>query len=96
MKTRQIGTYTTALCAKMNNKPLYVLVESYKFSRIYPLNQKEIPLTLKYKNPDLTPADEDRWADVDFTEPSYVTLLLTDLGPLDTAAVSDVLMQLYL
>jgi len=32
-----------AICAKEFKKPFYVLTESYKFSRMYPLNQKDLP-----------------------------------------------------
>lgn len=34
-------------------------------------------------------------APIDFTPPEYVTLLLTDLGVLTPAAVSDELIRLY-
>jgi len=33
----RIGTYTVALCAKSLKKPFYVVAESYKFTRLYPL-----------------------------------------------------------
>ncbi len=33
------GTYTTALCAKTLKKPLYVLSESFKFTRMFPISQ---------------------------------------------------------
>ncbi len=36
----KLGTYQIAVCAKACNKPFYVAAESYKFCRIYPLNQK--------------------------------------------------------
>lgn len=63
------------------NKPFYVLVESYKFIRLYPVSQNDIPDRLKYKNQlkekgpndDLIPL-------VDYTPPTYIDLLLTDLG----------------
>jgi translation initiation factor 2B subunit (eIF-2B alpha/beta/delta family) len=32
-----------AICAKEVKKPFYVLTESFKFSRIYPLNQVDLP-----------------------------------------------------
>lgn len=38
----KIGTYTIAICAKMLNKPVYVFCESFKFVRMYPLNQKDL------------------------------------------------------
>lgn len=74
------------------NKPFYVLAESYKFIRLFPLSQSDIPSRLKRNNK----IGEDKHPLVDYTPPSYITLLLTDLGTLTTAAVSDQLMQLYL
>lgn len=32
-----------AMCAKEMKIPFYVLAESFKFSRIYPLNQIDLP-----------------------------------------------------
>lgn len=87
----KIGTYPIALCAKAFNKPFYVAAESYKFIRQFPLYQSDIP----------QPQTQDRGESsqfyplVDYTPPSYITLLHTDLGTLTTAAVSDVLIHLY-
>ena len=39
----KIGSCSIALCAKMLNKPVYVAVESFKFVRFYPLNNRDIP-----------------------------------------------------
>ncbi|CAG2122445.1 unnamed protein product [Medioppia subpectinata] len=89
----KIGTYSVAICAKTMNKPFYVLAESYKFIRLYPLNQSDVPSRLKWKS---NRPDYEAHPLVDYTPPSYITLLLTDLGTLTTAAVSDQLMQLYL
>lgn len=36
-----------AICAKAHNKPFYVAAESYKFARLYPLNQQDLPVELK-------------------------------------------------
>jgi translation initiation factor eIF-2B subunit alpha len=36
----KLGTYQIALVAKALNKPFYVAAESYKFARLYPLNQQ--------------------------------------------------------
>jgi len=36
-----------AMCAKEMKKPFYVLTESFKFSRIYPLNQVDLPNEFK-------------------------------------------------
>lgn len=38
----RIGSLTTAICAKDMKKPFYVLAESFKFTRLYPLNQRDL------------------------------------------------------
>ncbi|XP_049285952.1 translation initiation factor eIF-2B subunit alpha isoform X2 [Anopheles funestus] len=44
----RIGTVTMAICAREMKKPFYALVESFKFCRLYPLNQRDLPN--EYKN----------------------------------------------
>lgn len=78
----KVGTYPLAICARAMNKPFYVVAESYKFTKLYPLNQCDIPA----RNND----------EIDYTPPVFITLILTDLGPLTTAAISDELMKIYL
>lgn len=39
----QIGTYQLAVMAKALNKPFYVVAESFKFVRMFPLNQDDLP-----------------------------------------------------
>lgn len=39
----QIGTFPLAVCAKTMNKPVYVVAESFKFVRDFPLNQNDVP-----------------------------------------------------
>ena len=39
----QIGTFSIAIAAKAMNKPLYVVAESFKFVRLFPLNQHDLP-----------------------------------------------------
>ncbi|CAN7982726.1 unnamed protein product [Ixodes hexagonus] len=93
----KIGTYTMSMCAKEKNTPVYVLAESFKFARMYPLNQRDLPDDQKY------PVDKrDGSVDlskehplVDYTPPAYITLLFTDLGILTPSAVSDELIKLY-
>lgn len=107
----QIGTYQLAICAKAHNKPFYVLAESYKFIRLFPLNQADIPEQLKWRNGstrsankaversnsivNMTGHDTATHPLVDYTPPTYITLLLTDLGTKTTAAVCDTLLELY-
>uniref|UniRef100_A0A1I7XB14 Translation initiation factor eIF2B subunit alpha n=1 Tax=Heterorhabditis bacteriophora TaxID=37862 RepID=A0A1I7XB14_HETBA len=43
----KIGTLNVAICAKTMNKPVYVMAESIKFVKEYPLNQADIPEEFK-------------------------------------------------
>ena len=47
----QIGTYQMAVMAKALNKPFYVVAESFKFVRMYPLNQGDLPNVEKVTTP---------------------------------------------
>ncbi|KAH9818666.1 hypothetical protein DFH28DRAFT_1080583 [Melampsora americana] len=40
-----IGSYQMAIAAKAHNKPFYALTESYKFLRLFPLSQYDVPTT---------------------------------------------------
>ena len=76
-------------------------VESYKFARMYPLTQRDIKtmcrasLTSQQPPPNLPIGVEVDSFPIDFTPPEFITLLLTDLGVLTPAAVSDELIRLY-
>lgn len=93
----RLGTYQVALCAKCLNKPFYVATESYKFSRLYPLNQYDVPSQEQFA--DIGPLFPTSSRIVnparDFTPPNLISLLFTDLGILTPAAVSDELIQMY-
>lgn len=39
----RIGSFTMGICAREMKKPFYVLAESFKFTRLYPLNQRDLP-----------------------------------------------------
>ena len=89
----KVGTYQVALVAHALGKPFYVAAESYKFARLFPLNQRDFPeeheeigfgATFKYANPSR-----------DYTPPKLISMLVTDLGILTPAAVSDELIKLY-
>ncbi|XP_071577498.1 translation initiation factor eIF2B subunit alpha isoform X2 [Temnothorax nylanderi] len=92
----KIGTYTMAICAKEVKKPFYVLTESFKFARIYPLNQVDLPDEFKYTSSTLNKNLKKEHPLVDYTPPHYISLLFTDLGILTPSAVSDELIKLYL
>ncbi|KAG0143765.1 hypothetical protein CROQUDRAFT_660855 [Cronartium quercuum f. sp. fusiforme G11] len=40
-----IGSYQMAIAAKAHHKPFYALTESYKFLRLFPLSQYDLPTT---------------------------------------------------
>ncbi|XP_028026177.1 translation initiation factor eIF-2B subunit alpha isoform X1 [Bombyx mandarina] len=94
----KIGTYSLGIAALELKKPVYVLTESFKFSRIYPLNQMDLPKEFKYLSNTLKSGKDlsKQHPLVDYTPPSYITLLFTDLGILTPSAVSDELIKLYL
>ncbi|XP_067293698.1 translation initiation factor eIF-2B subunit alpha [Pseudorasbora parva] len=93
----KIGTYQMAVCSKAHNKPFYVVAESFKFVRLYPLNQQDVPDRFKYKADILKTVDLNQEHPlIDYTPPSLITLLFTDLGVLTPSAVSDELIKLYL
>ncbi|KFK35689.1 hypothetical protein AALP_AA4G024400 [Arabis alpina] len=93
-----MGTYQIALVAHSMNKPVYVAAESYKFARLYPLDQKDLEPALRpidFGVP-VPPKVEVERSARDYTPPQYLTLLFTDLGVLTPSVVSDELIQLYL
>ncbi|KAK9131539.1 hypothetical protein Sjap_012026 [Stephania japonica] len=93
-----MGTYQIALVAHSMNKPVYVAAESYKFARLYPLDQKDMAPALRpidFGVP-VPPEVEVEKSARDYTPPQYLTLLFTDLGVLTPSVVSDELIQLYL
>ncbi|XP_019864559.1 translation initiation factor eIF-2B subunit alpha [Aethina tumida] len=93
----KVGSYTMAVCAKAMKKPFYVLTESFKFTRLFPLNQSDLPAEYKYNAESINNNDLKKIHPlVDYTPPAYITLLFTDLGILTPSAVSDELIKLYL
>ncbi|XP_068662361.1 uncharacterized protein [Aristolochia californica] len=93
-----MGTYQIALVAHSMNKPVYVAAESYKFARLYPLDQKDLAPALRpidFGVPIPSKVEVEKSAR-DYTPPQYLTLLFTDLGVLTPSVVSDELIQLYL
>uniref|UniRef100_A0A8C7D7W5 Translation initiation factor eIF2B subunit alpha n=1 Tax=Oncorhynchus kisutch TaxID=8019 RepID=A0A8C7D7W5_ONCKI len=92
----KIGTYQLAVCSKAHNKPFYVVAESFKFVRLFPLNQQDVPD--RFKRANTLKAVEDLAQEhpmIDYTLPLLIILLFTDLGVHTRSAVSDEL-KLYL
>ncbi|KAH1027674.1 translation initiation factor eIF-2B subunit alpha isoform X1 [Dendroctonus ponderosae] len=94
----KLGSYTMAVCARELKKSFYVLAESFKFSRVFPLNQQDLPLEYKYTSEVRKSSTDLKTVHplVDYTPPLYITLLFSDLGILTTSAVSDQLIELYM
>uniref|UniRef100_A0A0R3RJQ8 Translation initiation factor eIF2B subunit alpha n=1 Tax=Elaeophora elaphi TaxID=1147741 RepID=A0A0R3RJQ8_9BILA len=96
----KIGTHPLAVCAKAMHKPFFVMAESIKFVKEYPLSQNDIPIEFKYTASTLKKHEIDgdfsnEYPLVDYTPPQYINLLFTNLGILTPAAVGDELIKLY-
>jgi translation initiation factor eIF-2B subunit alpha len=96
------GTYQIAIVAAACKKPFYVASESTKFARMFPLSQSDLPEHEMQREhaayigrgtppPMLKLEKPSR----DYTPPSYITMLFTDLGVLTPSAVSDELIKLF-
>eukprot|EP01086_Lenisia_limosa_P001208 TRINITY_DN12222_c0_g1_i1.p1 TRINITY_DN12222_c0_g1~~TRINITY_DN12222_c0_g1_i1.p1 ORF type:complete len:291 (-),score=36.44 TRINITY_DN12222_c0_g1_i1:86-958(-) len=82
----RVGTYPIAVLAHSLSKPVYVMAESFKFARIFPLNQRDLCQIMK--------EDGDNPL-YDFTPPHLLSMLVTDLAILTPSAVSDELIKLH-
>ena len=92
----KMGTFQLSLVAKALNKPFYVLAETFKFTRLYPLTQTDFPQQNIAVRPVVGYEDIPVVATMsDFTPPAYISLLFTELGVLTPSAVSDELIKLY-
>ncbi|KAH6566623.1 hypothetical protein BASA62_006610 [Batrachochytrium salamandrivorans] len=87
----QIGTYQIAVVAKATNKPFYVVAESFKFARLFPLNQDDLPID----SPMYFTDEEDHGKymvsnpKIDYTPPTHISLIFTDVGVLTPSGVSE-------
>ncbi|KAJ3031300.1 Translation initiation factor [Rhizophlyctis rosea] len=91
----QMGTYQLAVVAKAANKPFYVVAESYKFAKIFPLNQYDLPIPAPSyfsetsSESSITPTNPS----IDYTPPQYISLLFTNEGVLTPSRVSEELIK---
>ncbi|SCU83175.1 LADA_0C09978g1_1 [Lachancea dasiensis] len=92
-----VGTYSIGILAKNANKPFYVVTESHKFVRMFPLSPDDLPPTAGPL--DFTRNDESDQSilepAVDYTSHEYITALITDLGVLTPSAVSEELIKMW-
>ncbi|KAL1967963.1 hypothetical protein VTN77DRAFT_2380 [Rasamsonia byssochlamydoides] len=102
----RMGTYQIGLLAKAMGKPFYVVAESHKFVRLYPLGQYDLPIeqhVIDFKTEEDingAPADAQssktmRHDAVDFTPPHLISALITESGVLTPSAVSEELIKIW-
>ncbi|KAL8743957.1 MAG: hypothetical protein Q9190_003753 [Brigantiaea leucoxantha] len=100
----RMGTYQLGLLAKSAGKPLYVVAESHKFVRLYPLGQYDLPvqqnvLDFRTEEPleqqQVREENEEHDDDVDFTPPDLITALVTEVGVHTPSAVSEELIKIW-
>ncbi|CDR36317.1 CYFA0S01e00518g1_1 [Cyberlindnera fabianii] len=92
-----VGTYQLGVLAKAANKPLYVVAESHKFVRMFPLAPDDIP-TDQDPLHNFSTTDDDSAVTfplIDFTPHEFITALITDLGVLTPSAVSEELIKMW-
>lgn len=91
-----VGTYQIGVLSKSANKPFYVVAESHKFVRMFPLapddipNQEPLTFTTKIEETISTSSPL-----IDFTPHDFITALITDLGVLTPSAVSEELIKMW-
>ena len=105
-----MGTYQLGLLAKSAGKPFYVVAESHKFVRLYPLGQYDLPIDQKVVNFEVDGENKETGEKrgyerreseaehidaVDFTPPSLITALVTESGVHTPSAVSEELIKIW-
>ncbi|KAK6458439.1 translation initiation factor eIF-2B alpha subunit [Scheffersomyces xylosifermentans] len=95
-----IGSYQIGCLAKVNNKPFYVVTESHKFVRLFPLAPNDLPGSINRLIKEGTEEEKDSESmlsthKLDFTSHEYITALITDLGVLTPSAVSEELIKVW-
>ena len=100
-----LGTNQMGLLAKSLGKPFYVVAESHKFVRFFPLSGVDLPLGQKVI--DFTTQSEEEVKDLeegrrkaeavmlDFTPPDLIAAIVTENGVLAPSAVSEELIKIW-
>lgn len=89
-----VGSYQIGVLAKNANKPLYVVSESHKFVRMFPLSADDVPNNKLEFTTDTSIGLLNN-ANTDFTPHEYITALVSDLGVLTPSAVSEELIKMW-
>lgn len=93
-----VGTYSIGVLAQNARKPFYVVTESHKFVRMFPLSSDDLPMANKPLDFSRLPDNVDdklRGPTIDYTSHEYITALITDLGVLTPSAVSEELIKMW-
>ena len=103
-----IGTYQMGLLMQSACKPLYVVAESHKFVRVYPLNGEDLPIgqgTIDFRaneasgNEEKTKHEEGKrkslTGELDFTPPELIAAIVTEAGVQTPSAVSEELIKIW-
>lgn len=93
-----IGTYPVGVLAHNARKPFYVVTESHKFVRMFPLSSDDLPMENKFLDFTRCPSDSESKVSgptIDYTSQEYITALITDLGVLTPSAVSEELIKMW-
>ncbi|KAL8762808.1 MAG: hypothetical protein Q9184_001243 [Pyrenodesmia sp. 2 TL-2023] len=101
----RLGTYQLAMLARSAGKPFYVVAESHKFVRLYPLGQYDLPIkqmVVDFKDAEGVEIggkgggdDEEEQEAVDYTPPELITALVTEVGVHTPSAVSEELIKIW-
>lgn len=104
----RMGTYQIGVLAKAAGKPFYVVAETHKFVRLYPLGQYDLPIEQKvidFRTEEEEGAGGGRSIKdvlgsasgdaVDYTPPHLVSALITENGVLTPSAVSEELISVF-
>lgn len=94
-----VGTYNLCALASLHRRPVYCVCETFKFMRKYVLGDSDIQ---QYQRQvDYRPAGstddtiEAQASEFDYTPAQYITLLLTEKGPMPPSAVTHELTKLF-
>lgn len=102
-----MGTYQMGLLAKSAGKPFYVVAETHKFVRVYPLSGADLPLqqkVLDFRTDDDGSPEKAKGEDAmtkgrdevnEFTPPGLITALITESGVHTPSAVSEELIKIW-
>lgn len=95
----EIGSYQVAVLAQNAHKPVYVVAESHKFVRLYPISPSDVPVEhpLEFSTEEPQSHEEiiNASPQIDFTPHQFITALITDLGVLTPSGVSEELIKIW-